>query len=154
MIISLFRFFELLIETKILNREDLKSNINFNNFTIDKNKKKKNSKSFLCFKISEILGKYKQEFNEEIKNTVNLLNNLEIKNLFFTSEANYEEVNINDNYGYKNNLVNTRNRNNILNNLSNLNFTRVTTHDRNKNFPFDFHIKNLDDNSFEKIVID
>lgn len=143
-----------MIETKILNCEDIKFNNNFNNFSNDKNKKKKNSKLFLSFRNSENLEKYKHEFDEEIKNTVNSLNKLEAKNIFYTPDANYEEVNINDNNGHKNNSVSTRNRNNILHNISNINFTRISAHDRNKNFPFDFHIKNLDDHSFEKIVID
>jgi hypothetical protein len=72
---------------------------------MDKNKKKKNSKLLLTFKNSEILDKYKNDFLEEIKITINSLNKLEIKNYFYTPEANYEEVNINDNYMNKNNFI-------------------------------------------------
>lgn len=143
-----------MVDAKIFGNEEIKLHSQVNNFGIDKNKKKKNSKIFISLKNSDVLDKYKKEFQQDIKLTINAINKLEIKNAFYTPDANYEEININENFHNKNNFITTRNRNNILNNISNLNFTRISTSDRTKSFPFDFHIKNADDNTYEKIVID
>jgi hypothetical protein len=157
-----FRFYEILVDHNILTDDTIiNTNTNNVNNVFNESEKQKRKKNYKLTAINteynnfiEKLKNYSKDYQKEIQNTLAEVSNIETKKNFYSPEASFEEVNINENFNNKNYYISTRNRTN-LNNTNSNNITRLSsnTH-RNRNIPFDFHIKNGDENSYEKLVID
>lgn len=129
--------------------EDVKANL-----------KKKKADSF-CDDFTnneKVIFDYCQEFEKEISTIPNEIKNLNSKSFFCSKEVIYEKLELEEiNHKEKtgtSNYFSTRCKQ-YTNPFSVYNFEMVARGGPNKRIPiFDFHIKKMDDSSYEKMVID
>jgi hypothetical protein len=92
------------------------------------NKKKKLNKQLNEYELT--INKFHHEFVNEIDKVLTHKN--ELRNTFYTIENKYEKLQLPDTADLKKNTSKTK----------------------LKNYPFDIHIKNVDDYAYERIVLD
>jgi hypothetical protein len=125
---------------------------NLNNDITSSDKKKKQLKQIS--RHEETILNYAKIYTDEIKNTLNEINNLNSKKVFYSQEENFESFSIPDKFKplTNQNYIATRNKTNPKGGANTITkFGGV----RNKSNTggFDFQIIGGDDGAYEKIVI-